>query len=385
MIELRCSYLHQVRACAPSLYGPQDIRIEGDRGAADMGSAEHECWNFRATTGQEPDIARIAAKYLVDEAELADRHGVTWSAWKKVEEYFPFPEFEVSLRYEDPNLEIALTGHIDCMSFGRNPLGILDLKSGFGDYDHRDQLRAYAWLVVHNYGATQIFAATLRPRNLERGLEGWLWTYEELEDWWRHFAEDLIQNRNVYRPGYQQCTHCPRGVSCEERTRLFQQAVAGLFCAKLPPMPSLGLTLDQVKMIEKVCAETREWIKAEVALRGGSMDSGDGRDLVVTRQQRESVKATVQAVNAITHVIAPEDWENVFSVSKTELRKAVMATQPHGQKGAAADKVLGRLRDFGAIETTYIDKLEIRRREETTDERTLPDHTADSPGCGESS
>jgi hypothetical protein len=147
--------------------------------------------------------------------------------------------------------------------------------------------------------------------------------------------------------------------------------------AELPREP-LGIMHDKVRFVEKLCAEGREYIKIEVARAGGRIDEGD-RELLLTSEERETIRATGKALNLIedTGLIDAEEWTEILRIRKTELKKAVMDGSPRGQKTAAWDGLMNRLRAGEHVETKVIERLEVLRRHKNE-----PDTAASSNGPG---
>jgi hypothetical protein len=276
-----------------------------------------------------------------------------------VKHHFPGPlAVEEYLEWTDPDSGVKLTGHVDVLSASAGRF--LDLKSGWQDSNHDDQMKAYALLMLQVPVVTvdEVYGMVLSPR---LGFtDGKIYDCDEMIYWWRGAVRRLIENRETFSPGAH-CTHCPRGATCPAKTALLHQAANWL--SNVGELSyDAGRIIDRIKLVEAACELARTVLKAEVAAHGGSLETGDGRELLLVDQERESVRYTPASQNVlINNGFLSDDWERIAKLSKTEIKKVAMEKVPRGQKGKYAERVLDQLRECGAVEKQITQRLEVRR------------------------
>ncbi len=375
--SIRASSAPLASLCAAS-QTPDPLVVASGGKQADLGSAGHETLACRLT-GREFDIGDIASKYEVDRDELAVTAAWLWSSWLKVSEYFPVPRSEVPLEYTDEPNAFRLTGTIDVLS-DCDGLRILDAKTGYLDMDFSAQLRAYSLLALkNNPDHDRVYAAVLHMRNrkflpVSDGREHGYYYRDELERWWDDFAKHL--RSGAYNSG-KHCQYCRRSTTCpkitgelvQARRVLTEQLIEGTaeqIAELLPNDPvELGrigvMVHDALSLFDKRSKVWKEALKTRINAAGGEVPDGNGRKLVVVKQEQHPLKATRDSLSYALSVVPVEQFDDVFGIGKGALEKAIKATAGRGQKKAVWEETLQKFEAMGCVETKTIERLEVHQ------------------------
>ncbi len=397
LLTVRCSSLPIVCRCPAATVVP-DLTIEGDDAPARLGSAVHEVMPIWIVNNFADETQAIiaAGKWGCDPNEVVRLSWQGWAAWQKLKQHFPAPECERSLELTTtlscesclapevcwcgkPARQVRLTGHPDITSVTEDgsAVYILDHKTGWRDGDHLAQMRGYGLLgLTAAPTAVKVFVGILRVRE---GTVEWLsFDRVSLFLWWSRVVESFAET-DSYRAG-PHCAYCPRAHECPARGQLLSNAVTTIGSTALtlhndgPKMMARKLAdvLDRVKLIEGACDLAKEQIKAEVARRGGRVDAGDGRELVLVPNRRRELDAA-KAWQVLTEfpqekddaeafpVYALSDLLTIIGIGVGDLEKLIMADAPRGQKTKVLKKVMTRLAEAGAvIEKQLAPKLEVK-------------------------
>jgi hypothetical protein len=335
--------------------------------AADIGSAVHQLLAARIG-GFEWDVDAVALEWNCDPDELSRLFGWSWRAWLSVAKHFPEPrQIERELTMATPG-PVMLSGHVDLLCALGSEIRLLDWKTGRVDADHRQQIMGYCWLALQNYPDSEsAYAMVLRVR--DQSLDAHRYSRAELDRWYANLCRKM-DTPHRFRPG-RHCVGCPRGASCPAKTALISQAAQGLsgfshdFLTQLPPPgPARGQVLaellDRVKLIERVCEQAREMVRADVARQGGSMVSEDGRELRLVSSDRTRILYE-EAWPLLARMLPTEIWNQVVEIKKGEVEKAVRQAAPYRQGGKAVAALLAELERLGAVTKTAVSRLEVRR------------------------
>ena len=250
---------------------------------------------------------------------------------------------------------VVLTGHTDVLVVGANVI-LADLKTGWLDSDHEQQLRAYAYLALQRDDArscAKVSAASLLVRS--RQADWYHWTREQLNDWWQAFVRQ-VKDHDTYRPG-RHCGHCPRGHECPAKTALLAQgarALAGF--SELGPLltgEQLGQVYDRAKLVVDCAEQALELVRAEVDRRGSPLAIDDQRALSLQEQRRKQIDFR----RAWSLLDDYEDLHEACSISKTALEKVIGRHAPYRGKGRAIADVMRRLDEAGAVAETITRQL----------------------------
>lgn len=356
MISLSASQTPRARACPPSIRTDAIQVVTGELPA--VGQAAHHGLNRGIAHGQHLEVATLAAMFGADEEELERVMIQAWRAWSAIRQWFgDQPQCEVLLEHEFGPLH--LSGHVDVLGLApmQRQVRIADWKSSWQSEDHSDQIRAYAWLALQTYpDYDEVWAAVIRPR--QGTYDAQVYRREDLKLWMDGLIERLTGRGSEQFNVGEQCLRCPRSVSCPAIADLMRRADTTLDIDD-----SLGNGPERyeeiytkLRILEQACEVTRKAIKSQVAAAGGRIGN-----LVVTEEARETIRYTEAAAARVFAALGNDDLERIVSISKTELGKVVMRDAPHGQKGAKWQAIQEVLREAGAVDKTFITKLELRR------------------------
>jgi hypothetical protein len=351
LIEIRCSSLPRLAACAAAI-DPPAIRIEGERGPSDLGTALHAAMAGVVIRGEWPDVEALAHEHNVPEEELAGLVGMARSAWNaKLAAMFPDAEVEVEMSADDSEAGIRLTGHADLVSVIGPQVRILDYKSGWLDQDADQQLRGYAMLAMLKYGCTEAVVSKWQIRH--GTLTTKTYTHDDLVKWWAWLASH-IREAEIHRTG-QHCGFCPRAMECEARRSALRLAASTFGEAiTLPADPdSLADLLTKARAVARVAEAAIEAIRAEVKLHGDTY----GPLRIITQERREIDVA--RSYELLSETIGTERLHEAMRVSKTAVEDAVKADAPRGQKGKLVALLMAELEALGALKVNTIEKLEV--------------------------
>lgn len=369
MIVERPSNLPRAITC-PASRTPPKIRVVGDDEAARGGTAFHDGQKCHIT-GDNVDVAALAAKYEVDAGDLAINLAMGRNQWSQVADQFPKPQVEQRVEAEWVGLgevdDLSLAGTPDLFSLrcDLDAIYILDWKSGFRqDLDHTDQMLGYAAILLDIYQwAKRVVCCILRVRE---GAAYWE-TYErsQVEQWLGRTIKRLAQT-DQYAPG-RHCGYCPRGHECEAKTALIVQSgrmLLGDVMSNLPLDPVeradyIGMLNDAKSHAEKICKELGPLLRAEVVNAGGAMPLSDGRELYIKEITKKEIE--FKPAKPILVKVLGGDLDECLEVSKSAAEKLVKDRAPNKMKGRMWDELMARLDEAGAVNHKIEQRLGTRR------------------------
>ena len=357
MIELSASQAPRARACPPSIRTEGLQVVTGDLPAA--GLALHHMMMSAIANHQHPEVAHVAAMFHADPEELERLAIQGWRAWSAIRQWFgDFPQCEMFL--EKQFGELRLSGHVDVLGFAnaQGQIRIADWKTSWqSEEEYEDQIRAYALLALESYPhCVEVWAAIIRPR--QGTYDAKVYRREELDAWLKGIMERLTGRGSEHYHVGEQCLRCPRAAQCPAITALLRQAGHAIDVEVMREEPEVYQEIHtNIRILEHQCEAARKALKAKVAAAGGRIGN-----LVLTEEKRETIRYTkdTQAIMA-AELPLEEQWEEILKVAKTELKKAVMAQASRGEKMTRWDAVQTKLREAGAVDKTFITKLELRR------------------------
>jgi hypothetical protein len=372
----RASALPRELACPASHVEPDEtlaIPLVDGGEDADLGSAVHEVLALWIANGRmEEKIHEASQHWGVDSEDVAKLSWTGWRLWQSLERFFPSPTAEVGMGPEHACASVVFTGHIDLVSIdaGVRQLRLLDWKTGYLDTDFTSQLKAYGWLALRRWPHLEsVYACTVRIRAGE--IDGNLWSREELDLW---AAESAARLANPgYSPG-SHCRYCPRRLGCPAIASYLRQAAWSLLSTEefggawsetgITSPQTMADMLDHIKSLEAVMENVKSAIKDAVAAASGRLETDDGRELVLSRQERRKIAATPASHKILTTIggMTEDEWYQVLTVGKTKTKEIVKSHAPRGSKGTAAKEVIDALSESGQLSTQFIEKLEIRRK-----------------------
>ncbi|MGH9806130.1 MAG: DUF2800 domain-containing protein, partial [Terriglobia bacterium] len=358
-------------SCAAAAH-PEGPEVDSSDPSARMGTAVHSVLGIAIANPSEystgngvADLAgTFAAIHDADADEVRILCRQAWRCWEQLREHFPNPASETYGEALFPGAGVRLTGHIDVFSLGDDEARILDWKTGFaGEGDHTGQLKGYGVLGLRKNPDIQTVRACL-VRVREQTADWFAWTREELEEWGAGLAERLSAVKPRYSPG-KHCGYCPRQLECVPRVVYMRNAVLALDALPVNPETLTGTQctelLDRARLVESICADVRDIIKARVAAAGGMMLADDGRELVLIDQERKAIDP-VAGWPVLRQHLAEDQIRGCATLAKGKVEGAISDSAPRGRKGKLVAEVLGELDQAGALVRTTIQRLEVRRQ-----------------------
>lgn len=357
-----------IEQCPQAAFPPAVAAASGGD-MARLGLAAHEFIATRIQTGEARDVATLAGNYNVDAEDLA---GVVFSAWRwwvANRELFPEPQAEVGMEWTDRARGIVLKGTADIVSLvaEESAAHLCDWKSGFLDGDASAQVKCYGWLAVQNSSVQSVAAWVPRPRL--GVVDAYEWTAAELAEWWEEFA-GRIAAEAPFNPGPRHCRYCPRMVECpavgglvSASRRWFgdcSEAYAGEVVATMEAAELLELH-SRIGLVEDAADICRRLLRAEVgarALRGEEVKAG-GWSLRLTDHKRREIN--VASGWPVLRQALGDRLPEVLRLSKTEAEAIVKKAAGRGKGAAAVRELMEKLGEAEAIQTTIVEKLELRK------------------------
>lgn len=367
MLTQRCSRLPLALACPASQVLPALVIERMGDDAARMGSAVHELITS-GIAGTRLEKLNVAAKWRVDNTdELKKLRDWGWNAWESIREYFPQPQVEREFAFANEDEGFLLKGKADVFSENDGKMiCIADFKSGWADKDHRQQLRGYAMLALHEFpGAESVYCVV--PLIRQFSVDRWLWTRQEVEAWYAS-AITRLKQIDVYAPSYESCTYCPRAHECPARFALLRECIAFVeeFAGKSPgEMAELDADMliearGKKAFVEKACDALGELTKLEVKLHGGTMVGPSGRELHIKTVEAKHIAAR----NGLPVLVQSGiDWGELLDLAKLpkgKIEALAKGIAPHGEKGRFWQAIMARLEEAEAIEITTSERLEVK-------------------------
>ncbi len=362
-IKTRASSLPLALRC-PASTVQAEIRIEGDRGAADLGTAAHDVVLRWVGNQDGANVNDVAARKRVDPDELGILVAMGFQAWNKVEQWFPDPQVEVEMAVESA-AGLRLTGHTDMKSVVDREVRIGDLKFGRVDSDYTQQLAGYCCQALQMHPECDTaFAMVIWVR--EQRTESARYTRQQMDRWFEE-VETTLSQVDLFSPG-SHCGYCRRKYECPAFELMLKRNLELLANGERPDRPvAVGDLYAAAKLVNKQAEEALELVRAEVAAAGGTMNIGYGKQLQLMDQEQEKISYTA-GHRLITQAVPGADLDEIFTVGKGAFTKAVGDTAPNRKKKVYIDAAMQDLRAAGAVTKKVVTQLEQRRNEHGTAE-----------------
>jgi uncharacterized protein DUF2800 len=233
---------------------------------------------------------------------------------------------------------------------------IIDWKSGRKESDFLPQLFAYAYEVLNKLYPTATHAQCVL---------GWLQTgyydvvtvsREELSAFAERFQERAAAGG--YAPG-EHCGFCPCQLGCDAQVAATHDAATALArdCVVIGELtPDLLATLyERSKLLEKALENYTSMLRAAAAR--GPLPLPDGGSIVLEEYSRDSI-ATGVAQKALLELGWSEEMiAQASTMSKSKIEEVAIALGDQPTAAVAKRKVLGLLRDCGAIHSSTHTRL----------------------------
>jgi hypothetical protein len=372
-LRLRCSALPMAFLCGGSVRRGE-LEIDEAHESAYTGRAAHEGHAQMVGTGSVDwdAVPELARRYDVNEKELRALLGLGQRLWNQIRDSFPNASAEVSLSYGQElayeDQEFVLTGHVDVLGFSGGIAYPGDWKDGRVDKPFAQQILGYCFLVLMTW--TEISRAQggiMWVR--ENEFEPYSMTREQAAEWLERLRAEVVRWDGVYRPG-NHCTHCRRSHDCVARKALVRRDVEvfsdNMTVARVEDETALmAMTPDEIvevlvraDRVRLFADRVREAIRDHV-IRNGEV-TGSQYKLALQHEERRGLD-TRAAWPVIESMLDDEQMPEVIEVKISKVEDLVAKAAGKG-KGAAAKRQLQQaLDDAGAINTTTITKLSVRR------------------------
>lgn len=238
---------------------------------------------------------------------------------------------------------------------------VIDWKFGYKEAEGQaHQLMAYGWALCQ---ARRLPVRTVIAWVRDGSLEIADYTPEQLDAWAIELKSRLASG--AYQPG-SACTYCPRAsAGCAVRESWVQSSAAALvqfFPGELLPIEQLRKAWLMKDAVKKAIDQVEEAMKSQIELVG-PVDLGDGRNLVLEQQERESVVLSPSVIKSLSIQLdqQPEDlMESIGATcSMSKLKDAISATAPRGQKGKTIEAALEGLREAEALKVTRFQQIKV--------------------------
>ena len=364
MINLRSSALPRIMEC-PASKDAGEVPIDSTSDAATLGTAAHDVIQhmIREQLEDIPDLAPFIKKYGEQYAE--DLRILAYCAanmWADFGSNLKIIDLEHELRIvANP---IHLRGHADLVCAELNEddetvfdaVVVVDWKTGWSESDHHHQLMSYLFMIAQGIKAAEYKYVVARVRTQE--IETRVFTKSDLITWFKTLC-DTVQ-RDTYNPG-RHCHFCPKRFDCPARQSMLTDTAMVLSQQdKMPGLNAnmLGLLYDRAQEL-KASLKLYDGLVAEALQSEGKLNIGNGRQLVYTKQQRETVPIYAAYKTLSQHFDYDEDSPKCLAVfaddlalSKAQLEKAARKCAPHRQKQKAANDLMVKLRSAGLVKVT---------------------------------
>src|SRR6185436_10498412 len=333
MFRVRCSSLNQIDLCAASAY-PASLRIVPPSGEpARLGDGTHIAAKGYVIDGVVVPVGALAQEYRVDADELGYLCGAVRRAWDSIKGHFPTPRCEEEFAWIDEDFQIGLSGHPDVFSVDGDTAIVADWKSGFLWSNCEPQLRGYAWLIAQEFPVRTVEALHLNIRLGE--MEKFVWTVDELAEWWHQMAARIDAGREVYGPSYESCRFCHRHNECPAGEDLSRQEIAIVADTKTAILTDMAINAyERASFVKKRCEDIIEQCRTLAAQNDGELKDAAGNMLRLKREKREKIDAQNGWVSMV-QTVGVTNTLDACTIGKTKILDVVRKNAPHGKKKEA--------------------------------------------------
>jgi hypothetical protein len=344
------------------------VRARETHDAADVGTAVHAALRSLVETGSVnwDALPGIAASYGANYDEVRMLVAIGAKLWPQIEASFPDALTEVPLWVA---LEKDLTGHADILSIVEDVGRIGDWKSGRKDANYQHQMRAYGALLLESYASLRECTVTLIWLR-DQEIENYTVTRADAESWWLEYDTRVVNWDGIFRVGAH-CQHCPRSHECEAANAMVRRDVAAFTdspivtrveseLAVMAPEQIIDL-YEKAALVESYAERVRRAIKHYVQA-GHQVEAADGSKLELKTENRRSLEPLkAWPVLEDTAAFTSQDFAACIDMRISRVEKVLASKSPRGQGAAAVRKLSAALEAAGAIETTEVQTLAVKR------------------------
>ena len=347
-MKLRCSKLPLFFKC-PSSASEWLRPIESGGDAADLGTVVHAVL-AAMVRGEEPELQAIARPSGADIGEVERLFAYGKKAWGEIGPLVHDP------MTEQPYDKHDLSGTCDVES-GSGQKIIVDWKSGQVYRNHREQMRGYANLAREDNSVIKAVIVWLQF--------GFYEVYDFTEDDTDALTQiDLprlsCQIGKKYSPN-SDCSFCQGRAECPAKADYERMA-----CNALAAIGPGVLTRDrlaelypQAKLLEKAVESYMDMLG--VAASDGPLLLPDGRQVELRSIKKQEILAR-EAWPILASQLSQDELAGCTTITKGKLMDAVGAKSTKGMKAKDQMRLLGQLKDAGAISETSFVKLQVSKQ-----------------------
>ncbi len=379
---IHASEAHRGVNCSGAFIGPRTLQkpnfIE-----ARTGTAIHETGAAvaKAIELSDDDIQKIVDRYGVEADDVGRGYYYAKQAIVEIREWFPnlIPEYQFSKLEIAPGIWLVGRGDLLGLDQPINPgwLSVGDWKSGAGQIRHTPQLLSYALLARAEFGMPSsgyIFAAEI---HLQHGqIYQHKFSADRLDQFQKDLAHQALDSQaalgtkgdwadrepeilKVQHAAGAHCTFCPREHECPTKAEYTRGSVTSL--VQLPKgeivsRETIGDLYGRYKDGQRALANF-EGIMNQL-LDSGPIPLPDGTKLQRMPQKQDKIDAA-KAFPVILENLTHSELNSILSVPKGKLLDIAASKMPRGKGAAERRRVLGALREVGAVSkiTTYRRKI----------------------------
>jgi hypothetical protein len=275
----------------------------------------------------------------------------------------PQTEVEVAHTMRAPGGEtVTLTGRADVFEIIGDRAVILDLKTGYKDRNHAEQLVGYAVGAMGQH--TEIQSVSLVVMWARLGYYDVLTlTREEVKGWVRHFlAYEAVWDGRTYVTG-EHCTYCRRAASCEARARQLR-TYADLFrndrgkdvpalCdaeGNLVDPDTLAEWLAASRQIKACCEGFSQALADQIALVGAQpLAKQPGKALGFSERSKPRVINAGKGWGVLREHMSDVELASLVSIGLTPALDLVAKKAEKGKGASAKRELEAALRDADAL------------------------------------
>lgn len=347
--------------CTNSIVNPDNLqRVETENETALLGTLVHALCQKLVETGSY-DLGELRQR--LNEADF-DRASTLFnnflSVWRAASVHMRRPETEHGFHVEMSHA--FLTGHIDVRHVDPARAFILDYKTGRVHEDHYHQMAAYAFGTWVGAGRPKPYVVYVTSVYLEdNSVKPYEFTAEQLEEWEREVATQLLQQR--YTVG-RKCSHCTLQDTCPAYAVYARNARQFLLDrGENLPAPTWeamtpedrGAISDAMYVLEKAIDRAKLGLRNLVKSKG-AVDTGDGKEYVLVEQEEKQVNFKL-ALPVLLKRIGQDAVERNGRLPLDAVLTEMAARAPKGKKTVARKELFEELDKAGAIVRSKTTKM----------------------------
>lgn len=349
--------------CTPAVLNPDGLQaVETENETAVLGTLIHALCQKLVETGTY-DLPEL--KTRLSESDFT-RASILFNnflkMWNSALPYMTAPKTEVGF-----NVELAhclLSGHIDCLSFGRGEAFVLDYKTGRTHEDHYHQMAAYAYGTWGMAGKPSPYVVHVTVVYLEdNSIHNYSFSHSSLVEWEAEVSAKIVDTRYVVG---RKCATCSLLGSCPAYPLYAGKAIelfSGLHDDSYRTVPSWeslseedrGALADKMYVVEKAIDRVKMALRNHVKSKG-PIAVGGGKEYTLVEQTEKGLDARI-ALPVLTRRLEQSTLAENTALSLNGILSAYAAKAAKGQKTKAKEELLNELDKAGAIVRVTTQKM----------------------------